>query len=241
MIYSAPVLKLDLDLSRHLLQVQDHEFSRFERRKPDHDVHDPEIAIVLSCRLGVALHKVRVLRFLALESALPKEVLHKGADIQPDLRVQRLVIRFENYPFETAIQALFYEQRQAANRNVLIFTSKAVIAIHRACAPVDDAVRKDTYSVHGSWVQDAVLVIGKLLFHADDAAQIGLDASRGFPNSARPIDAGTESGDCSGRTNILLETVLVDGQRREEDRAVVLDQADSQQVDANGGRLRVGP
>ena len=34
----------------------------------------------------------------ALERTLPEQIVHERADVQPDLRPQRLVVRFEDHP-----------------------------------------------------------------------------------------------------------------------------------------------
>jgi len=60
-------------LARHLLQLDDHEFSRLQRRKADDDVDHAEIDVVLSGGLFVALHEVSVLRRLPLKRSLAKQ------------------------------------------------------------------------------------------------------------------------------------------------------------------------
>jgi len=73
-------------LSGDLLEVDDHEFGRLERREADDDVDDAEIDIGLRRGLLVAFDEIGFLRRLALEGALRKQVLHEGADVEPDLR-----------------------------------------------------------------------------------------------------------------------------------------------------------
>ena len=50
----------------------------------------------------VALHEVGFLRRRALEGALPEEALHEGAEVEPDLGPERLVVRLENHPLGAA-------------------------------------------------------------------------------------------------------------------------------------------
>src|SRR6266581_2765239 len=77
---------LSNDLSCDLLDLDHHEFRWLQRGKSHDDVHNSKIDIVLRSGLLVALDKIGVLRSLTLECALPKEVVHKGADIEPNLR-----------------------------------------------------------------------------------------------------------------------------------------------------------
>src|SRR6185437_2014327 len=93
-------------LPGHLLDLNDHELCGLERCEPHQDIDDSEIDIVLSRRLTVAFDEVRLCGRLALEIALPKEILHKGADVEPDRRPQRLIIRLEDHPLCSAIEAL---------------------------------------------------------------------------------------------------------------------------------------
>src|SRR5262249_9085870 len=82
------------DLPGDLLDLYDHEFRRLQRRKSHHDIHNPEIDIVLRSGVLIALDEICLLRLLPLERTLAKQIMHKCSDIQPDLRPERLVIRF---------------------------------------------------------------------------------------------------------------------------------------------------
>src|SRR5262249_46993886 len=97
---------LGRDLSSHLLDLDDHELRRLERREPHEDVDDAEVDVGLRGRLLVALHEIGLAWGLALEGALPEEVLHEGADVEPDLGPERLVVRLEDHPLRAAEEAL---------------------------------------------------------------------------------------------------------------------------------------
>ena len=87
----------------------------------------------------VALDEVGLARRGALERALAEEVVHERADVQPDLRPQRLVVRLEDHPLGAAVQALLEEQREPPDRDVLPLRGQLVGAVERARAPADVA------------------------------------------------------------------------------------------------------
>ena len=120
-------------LAGDLLQPDDDELGRLQRREADHDVDDAEVDVVLRRRLGVALDEVRLARRRALERALPEQVVHERADVEPDLRPQRLVVRLEDDPLRAAEQRLLEEQRRAPDRQVLPLATRAGRR-PRACA-----------------------------------------------------------------------------------------------------------
>ena len=60
---------LGRDLSRHLLDLDDDELCRLQGRKPDDDVHDAKVDVVLRGGFLVALDEVGFGRRLALERA----------------------------------------------------------------------------------------------------------------------------------------------------------------------------
>src|SRR6266545_1371546 len=60
-----------LDLAGHLLDPDDDELGRFERREPDEDVHDPAVDVALGRRLRVTLDEVGFAGRDPLEGALP--------------------------------------------------------------------------------------------------------------------------------------------------------------------------
>ena len=135
-------LRIDAELSHHallmsrageLLQPDDDELGRLQRREPDDDVDDAEVDVVLRRRLGVALDEVRLARRRALEGALAEQVVHERADVEPDLRPERLVVRLEHHPLRPAEQALLEEERRAPHGDVLPLGGERVGAL-RACA-----------------------------------------------------------------------------------------------------------
>src|SRR5262245_65923059 len=94
------LLSLRLDLPGLLLDLDDHELRRFERREGDQDVHDALIDVVLRGGFLVALHEIRIAWGRALERTLSKQVVHEGADVQSKLGPERLVVRLEHRPLE---------------------------------------------------------------------------------------------------------------------------------------------
>src|SRR5437763_7350398 len=150
------------DLAGQLLQLDDDEFRRLERSEPDLDVHHARVDVVVGGGLLVALDEVRLLRGLALEGALTEEALHEGAEVQPDLRPERLVVRLEHDPLGTAVHALLEEQRRAPDRHVLPLRGEHVRALQRARAPGDPADDGErAQAVDAERVQLAVLGVGK--------------------------------------------------------------------------------
>src|SRR5438477_12372883 len=127
----------DLDLAGQLRDLDDHKLRRLERCKPDQDVDDSQIDVVLCGRLLVALEQVRLQRRLALKCALAKEVVHESSDVQPNLRPQRLIVRLEDHPFGASEEALLDEQRDPTYRNVFPLAGHGVGANQSPRAPSD--------------------------------------------------------------------------------------------------------
>ena len=94
-----------------------------------------QVDVVLGRRLAVALDEVGVARRRPLERALAEQVLHEGADVQPDLRPERLVVRLEHDPLGAAVQALLEEQGEPPDRDVLVLVRLDVGAAQRPRAP----------------------------------------------------------------------------------------------------------
>ena len=69
----------------------------------------------------------------ALEGALAEEVVHKGADVQADLRPERLVVGLKDHPLGAAVEALLDVERQAADGDVLLLGGQ-LIGAAVACA-----------------------------------------------------------------------------------------------------------
>src|SRR5690349_13542263 len=98
-----------LDRACDLLDLDDHELGRLERREADDDVHAPKVDVVLRSGLLVALHEVRLARRAALERALREQRVHERAEIEAYLRPQGLVVGLEHRPLRAAVQALLEE------------------------------------------------------------------------------------------------------------------------------------
>src|SRR5690348_303852 len=107
---------LGLDQTRLLLDADEDELGRLERREADQDVHDASVDVVLRRRLAVALDEVGLLGRRPLEGALPEERVHERAAVESDLRPERLVVRLEDDPLRAAVQALLDVQREATDR-----------------------------------------------------------------------------------------------------------------------------
>ena len=105
-------LGLGFDLPGELLDLDDDKFRRFKRCKADKDVDDAVIDVVLRCGFAVALDEVRFAWRFALERALAKEALHEGADVEPDLCPERLIVRLKDNPLRAAIERFLEEQRR---------------------------------------------------------------------------------------------------------------------------------
>ena len=74
-----------------------------------------------------------------LECALAEEIVHERTDVEANLRPERLVVRLEDHPLQTAEEALLDEERRAAHGDVLVFIRRRIVAAQRACAPHDVA------------------------------------------------------------------------------------------------------
>ena len=134
--------------------------------------------------LGVALHEEGLVRRRALERALAEEAHHEGADVQADLRPQRLVVRLEHDPLGAAEERLLEEQREAADRDVLPLRAGRRRR-RRACARPRRRCRAGRCAgVDAERVQHAVLAVGQLEVEPEDAAQIRLRAGRRLPHAA---------------------------------------------------------
>jgi hypothetical protein len=57
---------------------------------------------------------------------LPEQILHERADVEANLRPQRLVVWLEDHPLRAAEEAFLDKERQTPHRNVLPFRSQAV-------------------------------------------------------------------------------------------------------------------
>ena len=100
------------DLTGHLLQFDDDKLRRLERREADDDIDDAEIDVVLRRGFFVALYEVSIARRGALKRPLAKQIVHERAQVEADLRPQRLIVGLENDPVSAAIKAFLDEQRE---------------------------------------------------------------------------------------------------------------------------------
>src|SRR3569833_1563593 len=174
-----------LYLPRHLLDLDHHELGGFERRETDHDVHDARIDVVLRGGLLVAFDEVGVARAAALECALPNQAVHEGAEIEADLRPQRLVVGLEHHPLRATEQTLFEEEREASHGQVFPFGGELVGAAQGARAPHHAAdYGKAAQAIHRERIELAVLAVGELGGELDHAVQHRVVAGRRLPHAA---------------------------------------------------------
>src|SRR5690349_25073400 len=88
----------------NLLDLDDDELGRLQWREAHLDIDDAVVDVALRRRLAVAFDEIGLARRRALEGALAEHVLQEGAEIESDLRPQRLVIGLEHHPFGAAIE-----------------------------------------------------------------------------------------------------------------------------------------
>src|SRR5215212_8382362 len=126
---------LRLHPAGHLLDLDDDELGGLERSEADEDVDDAEVDVILGRGLSVALDEVSLSRRAPLKGALAEEVLHEGADVQPYLSPQRLVVRLEDHPLQVAIQGLLEEQGEPPHGDVLPLRGQTVGAVEGPRSP----------------------------------------------------------------------------------------------------------
>ena len=126
--------------------------------------------------------------------------MHEGADIEPDLRPQRLVVGFEHDPLGAAIETFLDEERRPAHRHVLPVGGERIGAVERARAPADVAVdREIAQAVDAERIERAVLEVRHQVGEALDIAQPRLGAGGRLPHAARRVGARPEPGDRTAR------------------------------------------
>src|SRR5579862_5261211 len=182
-------------LASELLDADDDELGRLQRREADNDIDDSEIDVALRRGFAVALHEVRITRRGALERALAKQRLHKGANIQPDRRPQRFVVRLEHRPLQAPAQALLEEQSSTADRNVFVFVRQLVRTTQRPGTPhhlADD--RKGTQTVDAELIKLAVFGVGKLHGKIGNIGKCSLNTSGRLPDTAAGIGSREDAG-----------------------------------------------
>jgi hypothetical protein len=124
-----------LNLTSHLLNLDNHEFGRLERREPHNDIDDTLIDVVLGGGLFVTFDKISILRSLPLKRPLAKKVMHEGTDIEPDLRPQGLIVRLKYDPLCTAKEAFFDEQGRTSDRDIFPLRGQAISPFQCPCPP----------------------------------------------------------------------------------------------------------
>src|SRR5919106_193906 len=93
-------VSLHLDLAGYLLDFDDDELRWLERGKPDNNVDNATVDVVLRGGLLVTFDEVGLARRASLECPLPEQIVHERADVEADRRPQRLVVRLEDDPFQ---------------------------------------------------------------------------------------------------------------------------------------------
>ena len=61
--------------------------------------------------------------------------MHEGAEVEPDLRPKRLVVRLEDDPLGPAVKRFLDEERHPPHRNVFPLGGEPVAAFQGARAP----------------------------------------------------------------------------------------------------------
>src|ERR1044072_8703733 len=110
---------LERELPRRLLDLDDDELGRPDRRDAHQDVDDAVLDVLGGGGLAVALDEVRLARGAALEGALAEEGVQVRGGGQPDLLPQALVVGLEHDPLEAALEALLDMQCEPPDRYVL--------------------------------------------------------------------------------------------------------------------------
>ena len=203
----------------------------FKRGEADFDIDDAEVAIRLGGGLAVALHVEGFVGRGALEGALAEEAVHEGADVEPDVGPERLVVRLKHDPLGAAIERLLEEQGQPPDRDVFPFRADVVRAVHGARAPVHKTGDEGAGAVDAEFVEHAVFEIGQFHFEPDEPAQIRLRARGRFPDAAAGVDPRHQTGDRAGGTERAHDAAIVHLNLRIEDGAVVFHHRRAQGAD----------
>src|ERR1700741_3643462 len=184
---------LGSDLSCNLLNLDDDELRGLQGRKSYDDVHDAEIDVVLRGSLLVTFDEIGVLRRLSLKCTLPKEVLHEGTDIEANLGPERFIVRLEDDPLRSPVEAFFDKQSESPDGNVFIVVRHLIGAIESAGSPTDRAVdREIAQAVDGQRIEDTVFRVRELVLEVLHTGKGRFGAGWGFPNSASPVGASVE-------------------------------------------------
>src|SRR6202011_5962952 len=122
-----------------LAQLEHDELGRFERREADQDVDDPQIDVLLRRGRRVARDEECVVGRCSLEGARAELREHERADVQPQARPERLVVRLEHRPLDPVVDARAQEDRHPAHRDV----APLRVGPEGARAPHDEPARRD--------------------------------------------------------------------------------------------------
>src|SRR5262249_21894367 len=142
---------------------------------------------------------------------------------------------------QSAIEALLYEQGEAADGDVLVLAGEHVGAIVGARAPAEDTFRHDPDAVDAERVDLAVLAISQVEIDAGDATETRLGTGRCLPDAAIGVRARIDPGGSARCAYRDVESALVDGEAREIDGAVVLHRPDAECGDVARRGLWRGP
>src|SRR6266542_2088360 len=184
-----------------------------------------------SCPASLYSSMVMSFRKSASDTSLPRplpsvqtrlaQALNSGSWVRPRSRVMasyfvrpgdlRLVVRLEDDPLQTALQARLDEERGSADRQVLPLAGQFVRPLPRPRAPDDGADdREGAETIHADLVQIAILVVGqrnRQPLHADDRR---LRAGRRLPHAALRVGARADAGHRAAG-NEVVEQVVAEG------------------------------
>ena len=179
--------------------LDDDELGRLQRREADDDVDNAQVDIVLRGGFLVALDEVGILRRLALERALAEKPVHERADVQANLRPQRLVVRLEDHPLRAAIEALLDEQSGAPDGDVFPLGGELVVRRASVRAPHDDAARGGhrAKAVDAERVQLTVFIVGQWDAQLRDAVTRSASSPAGAFQTPRSVSVRRKDS-CDG-------------------------------------------
>src|SRR5690606_5796569 len=127
----------DRSVAGDVADADDDELGRLHRCEADGKALDSLVDVALGRGLGVALHEVGVSWRGTLEGSPPEEVVHEGADGEPDLSPERLAVGLEDHPPGAPVAALLQEEGHPPHGDVLPLGRQPVGPLQGA-APPDD-------------------------------------------------------------------------------------------------------
>src|SRR5262249_44379728 len=153
-----------------LLDLDHDELGGIERGEADQDVDDALVDARLRIIFRIAFDEIGLLWRGSLEGAFEKQILHEGADVEPDLAPKPLVIGFEYHPLRAIVQARLEKQGEPPDWNIFPLRASLVTALQSSRAPCHVAVDSEfTQAIDGLDVEIAVFEIGKHVLEAGDA------------------------------------------------------------------------